>query len=195
MSNIKNFKVHKLENPKFIHPMSFTFEQSGRQRRWEAVKSHDSVAVLLYHTKKDAFLLVKQFRPAVYFANNQEGDGITYELCAGLKDKDLDEFTITSEEIDEECGYDVKPEHIERITAFYTAVGFSGGLQTVFYAEINDDLKIHEGGGIESEEIELYYLPLNKAKEFVFDESKPKTPGLIFSFYWFFQNKLNRKFD
>lgn len=37
---------------------------------------------------------------------------------------------------------------------------------------------IHSGGGDHTEDIELVYLPLNEAKEFVLDASKPKTPGL-----------------
>jgi len=32
---------------------------------------------------------------------------------------------------------------------------------------------------------------LEDAKEFLFDESKAKTPGLMFSFYWFFERMKN----
>lgn len=46
--------------------------------------------------------------------------------------------------------------------------------------------KIHDGGGIHDEEIELYYLPIQKAKTFALDDTIPKTPGLMFTFYWFF---------
>ncbi len=188
MKNIKNFTTGELKNPKFIYPMKLFYEEDGVNKEWEAIKSHDSVSVLLYHRDKKAFLLVKQFRAAVY--NNNKTDGITFELCAGIIDKNLDEFEIIREEIDEECGFDVELKNIERISSFYTAVGFSGGLQTLFYAEIDESMKIHEGGGIDNEMIELYFLKLEDAKKFVTDETKPKTPGLMFSIYWFFDNKI-----
>ncbi len=48
-------------------------------------------------------------------------------------------------------------------------------------------MKIHEGGGIHDEQIELMYLPVEKYKEFTYDESKAKTPGLMFAFMWFME--------
>ena len=50
-------------------------------------------------------------------------------------------------------------------------------------------MKIHEGGGVNDEQIELYFLPIEKSDELIFDESKAKTPGLMFSFYWFLKNQ------
>ena len=50
-------------------------------------------------------------------------------------------------------------------------------------------MKIHDGGGINDEQIELHFLPIEKCDELIFDESKAKTPGLMFSFYWFLKNK------
>ena len=137
--------------------------------------------------EKDAFLLVKQFRAPVYL--NDESHLCTYELCAGIIDKEISLAQIVKEEIDEECGYDVALESIEKITSFYTNVGVSGGCQSLFFATINESMKIHNGGGINDEEIDLMFLPLNKIEEFLYDESKAKTPGLMFSFYWFLKNK------
>ncbi|MNO01564.1 hypothetical protein D3C81_2217350 [compost metagenome] len=50
-------------------------------------------------------------------------------------------------------------------------------------------MKIDEGGGIEEEEIEVVYVPLNEAKKFMFDESYQKTTGVSLAFYWFFNHK------
>lgn len=184
---IKNFKIGELKETKFIHPVKVTFNQNGKDRTWEAVKSHDSVAVLLYHEEKNAFLLVKQFRAPVYLNDNTKT--FTYELCAGLVDKDKSLVEIAKEEIDEECGYDVDVNNIQKVTSFFTNVGISGGCQYLFFAKINESMKIHSGGGINDEQIELYFLPLNECDDFIFDESKAKTPGLMFSFYWFLKNK------
>lgn len=187
---IEDFKTSELSDTKFVHPVKINYKQNGIDKAWEAVKSFDSVAILLYHEEKNAFLLVKQFRPPVYL--NNESHLNTYELCAGIVDKNKTLEQIAKEEIDEECGFDVPLQNIERMTSFYTNVGVSGGCQSLFYATINDSMKIHEGGGINDEQIELMYLPVEEYEEFIFDETKAKTPGLMFSFMWFMDKKYKK---
>lgn len=186
-NKIEEFKTTDLDETKFVHPVRITYIQNGIKKSWEAVKSFDSVAILLFHKTKNAFLLVKQFRPPVYL--NDTSKLCTYELCAGIVDKEKSLEQIAKEEIDEECGYDVPLEKIEKISSFYTNVGVSGGCQTLYYAQIDDSMKIHNGGGIHDEEIELMYLPVEEYENFMYDENKAKTPGLMFSFMWFMQNK------
>ena len=184
---IEDLKISELKDTKFIHPIKVTYNQNGKNKTWEAVRSHNSVAILLYHVEKKAFLLVKQFRIPVFL--NDSSKTFTYELCAGLVDKDKSLEEIAQEEIDEECGYHVKINDISKITSFYTNVGISGACQYLFFAEIDESMKIHDGGGINDEQIEVMFLPIKEAEEFIFDESKAKTPGLMFSFYWFLKNQ------
>jgi len=184
---ITRFETIPLEAPQFVHPVRILYAQNGRDLSWEAVKSHDSVAVLLYHTQKEAFLLVKQFRPPVHM--NHPEHLFTYELCAGIVDKKAPLVQIAKEEIDEECGYDVPLERIEKITSFFTNVGISGGKQHLYFAEIDESMRVHDGGGIHTEEIILEWVPLTEANAFVFDENRAKTPGLMFAFYWFFASR------
>ncbi len=179
-------RIKPLENPRFIEPLEIVYEQGGKIKRWEAVKAHDSVAVLLYHSQKNAFLLVKQFRPALYL---QHGFKYSYELCAGIVDKDKSLEEIALEEAVEETGY--RPKSIEKITSFFTSVGFAGSRQTLFYAQIDESDKVGEGGGIEDEEIEPLFIPVKEAKKFMYDESIPKTPGLLFAFCWWFEKRLS----
>jgi len=188
MKKVQISSITPLKNPKFITPVRINYTQNTKEKSWEAVKSHNSVAILLYHQEKDAFLLVKQLRITTLL-NNDETDGYTYELCAGIVDKDTSLKQIAKEEILEECGYDVALENIQRITSYYTSVGFSGAKQTMYYVKIDESMKKSEGGGIDDEEIELYFLPLSKAKTFMFDENYKKTPGLMMAFYWFFNAK------
>ena len=187
-TKIEDFSLQTLENPKYITTSLATFTQNGQKRDWEVVQAHDSVAILIYHKKQDAFVLVKQFRPAVYLNNK---DGLTVELCAGIVDKELSLVQIAKEEIEEECGYDVPFEQIEKITSFHTSVGFAGSRQTLYYAEVDESMKISEGGGVDDEQIEVVYLPLAKAKAFIYDESVAKTPGLMFAFMWYFDKIRN----
>ncbi len=190
MNNIiEDFKTSDLRDTKFVHPVKITYNQNGCAKTWEAVKSFDSVAILIYHEDKDAFLVVKQFRPPVYL--NDKSKLCTYELCAGIVDKNKPYDVIAQEEIDEECGYKVPLEKIEKITSFYTNVGVSGGKQTLFFATINETMKAHDGGGIHDEEIETMFVDVKEFKAFIYDEEKAKTPGLMFSFFWYLDNKKN----
>ena len=179
-------KVSSLTNPKFIKPIKIDYTHNGHKKVWEAVVNHDSVSVLLYHKEKDAFVIVKQLRVPVLYMNKTNGE--MHELCAGLVDKDKSIEQIAKEEVFEECGYDVPLQDIQKISSFYTSVGMSGALQTLFFAQIDSNMKVNDGGGLEEEDIEVIYIPIQEARKFMFDESYQKTPGLIMGFYWFFDN-------
>ena len=192
MNNIiEDLKISPLKETNYIKPLKVNFTLNGIKKSWEAVRSHDSVAVLLYHQEKRAFLFVKQFRIPVYL--NDNNIKYTYELCAGLVDKDKSIEEIAIEEIDEECGYKVELENLQKITSFFTNVGISGAKQYLFFATICENQKLHSGGGINDEQIELYFLNVDDIDNFIFDETKAKTPGLIFSLYWFLKNQKELK--
>ena len=179
--------IQKLENPKFIKPILINYSQDGVDKKWEAVISHDSVSVLIYHIDKKAFVLVKQLRAPVL--NKNKNNGMMYELCAGIVDKNTTNAQIAKEEILEECGYDIPVENLEKISSFYTSVGISGTHQTLYFAICNDSMKINNGGGLHDEDIEVIYIPIKDAKEFIFDERYQKTTGVMLSIYWFLDNK------
>lgn len=183
---IKAFKLEPLIKPQFIHTAFATYQQNGIPKTWEIVEAHDSVAILIYNKDKNAFVLVKQFRPAVYLNNQQ---GMTIELCAGIVDKELSLVEIAKEEIDEECGYHVSVEDIQRVTSFHTSVGFAGSKQTLYYVEVKDEMKVHQGGGVDQEQIEVVYLCVKEAKKLMYDETIAKTPGLMFAFMWWLETK------
>jgi len=186
----KILSIDTLEEPNFIKPILINYTQKGMKKKWEAVLSHDSVSILLYHTERQSFVIVKQLRPPIFNMDNK--DGYMYELCAGIIDKELSDKEIAREEVLEECGYDVPLKNLEKITTFYTSVGISGASQTLYYAEIDESMQCSEGGGLAEEEIEVIYLPLEKVKKFMFDETYKKTPGMLMAFYWFFENKATR---
>jgi UDP-sugar diphosphatase len=179
--------IHELKNPNFIKPILINYIQKGVQKTWEAVSSHDSVSILLWHEQKESFVIVKQLRATVL--NKNQRDGHTYELCAGIVDKKLTNAQIAKEEILEECGFDVEIENLQTISSYYTSVGISGAKQTLYFAKVDDSMKVSDGGGLEDEDIEVIYVHIDKAKEFMFDEAYQTTPGLMMAFYWFFDNQ------
>jgi len=182
---IEDFTLEPLIKPNFVKAALVTYKQNGVEKSWEIIESHNSVAILIYHRERKSFVLVKQFRPPVYHRN---GDGMTIELCAGLIDKEKSLVQIAKEEIEEECGFSVSVDKIERITKVLSAVGTSGSEQIIYYAEVDESMRASQGGGIEDEQIEVIEVPIKEARRFMFDESIGKTVGLMFSFLWWFDH-------
>ena len=114
-------------------------------------------------------------------------DAVTYELCAGIVDKNIPLKSVMKEEILEECGYNVPESHLSKVFSAWGSVGFAGSLQTLFFAKVTDDMKVNEGGGnrSEGEKIEVYYLPRKDVLNFLFDENLPKPPSLMAAFFWY----------
>lgn len=188
---IKDIEIKELGESKYIRPFSIHFVQDGIKRKWDCIKAHDSVSCLLYHTQRDAFLFVKQFRPSLWYYQKQNGInsdelGISYEFCAGLCDKGLDEKHTMIEEIFEETGYATND--VRYITSSFTGLGFSANRQSIFYALIDESMKRGTGGGIDDEKIELCFIERAKINEFLLDESKPKGAGALFGITWFLAN-------
>ena len=46
-------------------------------------------------------------------------------------------------------------------------------------------MRISAGGGEGDECIEPYLLPLEKVREFIYEEQKPKGSAMLFAFMWF----------
>lgn len=188
---IKDIEIKELGESKYIRPFSIHFVQDGIKRKWDCIKAHDSVSCLLYHTERNAFLFVKQFRPSLWYYQKQNGInsdelGISYEFCAGLCDKGLDEKQTIIEEIFEETGYVTND--VRYITSSFTGLGFSANRQSIFYALIDESMKRGTGGGIDDEKIELCFIERAKINEFLLDESKPKGAGALFGITWFLAN-------
>uniref|UniRef100_A0A915KV25 Uridine diphosphate glucose pyrophosphatase NUDT14 n=1 Tax=Romanomermis culicivorax TaxID=13658 RepID=A0A915KV25_ROMCU len=182
---------------------------NGKPRSWDLVRAHDSVAILLYHKAKDSLVFVRQFRPAVYMnkilSNHQEINenifdsyptsfAFTLEMCAGILDKNKSPKEIAKEEIYEECGFDVPLEKIEKIVKCAGSVGISGTEQTMFYAEVNDEMRTGNGCGNEheGEMIEVVYYPVSECRKMIFDETVVKSTGLMFAILWFLADRYKK---
>lgn len=188
---ISNLRVVPLKESKFVKPFSILYTQDGKDKRWDCVEAHDSVSCLLYHREFDSFLFVRQFRPSVWYYQDknqiQAKNGLTYELCAGIMDKGLDAKATIIEEVMEETGYSLND--VERVTSSFTALGFGANCQVLFYAQIDESMKLGLGGGIDDEKIELVFIKRSEILDFIYDESKIKAPNLQFSILWWMINK------
>ncbi|CAH1396468.1 unnamed protein product [Nezara viridula] len=114
--------------------------QNGVSKIWDLVRSHGSVAVIIFNISRNVLVCVKQFRPGVYLSSIPDSDktetidtkkyppelGVTLEFCSGINDKKKPLEQIATEEVLEECGYDVSPNNLIKIQRLRCAVGISG---------------------------------------------------------------------
>ncbi|ESO96421.1 hypothetical protein LOTGIDRAFT_150029 [Lottia gigantea] len=207
MENIQDVSIETCTESKYLRPYRLRYKQNGREKIWDVMDTGDSVSILVYNPFRKVFIFVKQFRPAVYSCNSKKYEengvkkidlekypaklGVTHELCAGLVDKDCSVIEIAQQELLEELGYKVPLYKIEKITTFRSGVGASGNLQTMFYSEVSDVMKVNAGGGLESEGelIETVEIPVTKGREMIYDESINKPAGMMFGLLWFYENK------
>ncbi len=178
---IKIEKINEICKGRFLSLKEVFFNYKGKLRRWEVCNSMDSVAVLIYDRDLKSVILVKQFRLPVFLKNR---DGYTYELCAGLCDKNKCSIEIAREEVLEECGYDVNSSRIKKITSTWASVGTNAAHQTVYYVEVTQSDKVNSGGGIDDEDIEIVEIKREDVRDFIFDETKVITPGAKFALMW-----------
>ncbi|XP_045757606.2 uridine diphosphate glucose pyrophosphatase NUDT14 isoform X2 [Mirounga angustirostris] len=200
MERIEGAALGRCAASPYLRPFTLHYRQNGTQKSWDFMKTHDSVAILMFNSSQQSLVLVKQFRPGSLAAVDQDGPqelqvalpgsaGVTYELCAGLVDQpglSLEEVACT--EAWEECGYRLAPSDLRRVATYKSGVGLTGSSQTMFYAEVTDAQRGSLGGGLEEEGelIEVVHLPLDGAQAFADDPDVPKTLGVIFGISWFF---------
>ncbi|XP_078263367.1 uridine diphosphate glucose pyrophosphatase NUDT14 [Rhinoraja longicauda] len=215
MESLTDVEVSPCRRSVFLRPLRAHYTQNGIRKEWDFVKTHDSVSVLIYHTVRETFVLVKQFRPAVYMCEcarqgllptvdtmATDADpqtrvavqtlpaslGVTYELCAGLVDKPgLSLEQVAMEEVQEECGYRVPLESLQKVTSYRSSVGLMGSKHTMFYTEVSDAMHVGVEGGKaeEGELIEVVHVPVRDWQAFALDEGIPKTAGVHLAFMWF----------
>ncbi|XP_046401376.1 uridine diphosphate glucose pyrophosphatase NUDT14-like isoform X2 [Ischnura elegans] len=185
--------------------MVVCFQRHGVRKKWDLLKIHDSVAILIYNITRKVVVLVKQFRPAVFYgaipACDSKGNidiskydpktGLTLELCAGIVDKNKSLEEIAQDEVLEECGYRVPVTNLQRVIQYRSSVGISGDKQTVFYVEVTDDMRVSQGGGNieEGEFIEVVEMTIPDVKKLLDGPEVLSPGGFLFALTWFLHNK------
>ena len=130
----------------------------------EAYDRGNGAAILLYNTKQKTVILTRQFRLPSFINGNSTG--MLIEACAGLLDKDNPEDCI-KRETEEETGYKVT--HVRKIFEAYMSPGSVTEILYFFIAEYSEDMKVHDGGGVEHEEenIEVLEISVQKAMDMI----------------------------
>lgn len=134
------------------------------ENKWEVLERGNAAAALLYNTDKQTVILVKQFRLPAYM--NGVEDGFLLEVPAGmLENDDTSAAEAMKRELLEETGYKI-PE-LEKVYSAFATPGGSTERFSCFVGEYTDEMKINEGGGLdtENEDIEILEIPFPKAIE------------------------------
>jgi len=120
----------------------------------------DGAGILLYNKEKQTVILTKQFRMPTY--QNDNKDGFLVEIAAGMLDKDNPEACVIRE-TEEEVGYRLK--EVKKVYEAYSSPGVMTEKMHFFVGEYSDEMKVNEGGGLDSEheDIEVLELPFIEA--------------------------------
>ena len=155
------------ETPEYIKTNKVVAERDGKEFGWEIAVGHDSVHIMVNNVEKNTLELVRQVRIPV-LVNNPTTDGTCYECCAGLVDKDLPLVQIAQEEVLEELGYEVETKNMSVVRHFLSSVGSRGGNIYTYTVNVNESMRVSEGGGLNDEDIEVISIPYEDVSDFIY---------------------------
>lgn len=166
LNRLKNIKTELLSN-NYYTLNKLTFDYRLTNGNWvtqmrECYDRGDGAGILLYNKERGTVILTRQFRMPTFLNDNKEG--LLIEICAGMLDKDNPEACIIRE-AEEEVGYRLKS--VKKVFEAYSSPGVMTEKMHFFIGEYTDEMKVNDGGGLESEheDIEVLELPFKKAVE------------------------------
>lgn len=142
--------------------------------RWVVSERKGGSAVLVHNIETNKFLLVEQFRPAVYFHVLKgvhvgfRRSGWVLELVAGGFGKDSP-IECAKREAMEEAGIDLDIDMLTSIPAFYLSPGITPEIIFPFYAPIMNKHVVGVGGGLadENEDVRLHWISPSDARKMI----------------------------
>ena len=165
---LKNIRK-KLLSDNWYTLNKFTYDFKLNNGKWieqqrECYDRGNGAAILLYNKEKGTIVLTKQFRMPTYINGND--DGFMVEACAGLLDDDNAEDCIRKE-AEEETGYRIS--EVTKVLEAYSSPGSVTEILHFFVAEYSAEMKVSDGGGVESEteDIEVLELSFNDALKMI----------------------------
>jgi len=160
INNIKILSTEILSNNWYtLNKVTYEYTKKDGSKITQAREAYDrgnGATILLYNPLLNTVILTKQFRLPTYINGNDTG--MLIESCAGLLDKNNPEECIRRE-TEEETGYKIRK--VQKIFEAYMSPGSVTEILYFFIAEYSNDMKVNDGGGLESEEENIEVLELN----------------------------------
>lgn len=170
MNDTVKIKESETLSDQYYSLQKFTFDRKNSKGEWqsqtrEVFERGSSVAILLYNKVKKV-ILTRQFRLPTYLNGNE--NGMLLEVCAGmLEQNDTDPLERMIKEVEEETGYRISG--AKKVCQAYLSPGAVTELVHLYIAEYAEDMKVSEGGGLESEQedIEVLEMDFDKAYDMI----------------------------
>jgi nudix-type nucleoside diphosphatase (YffH/AdpP family) len=172
MNKPKNVTEKILSNAHFtLKEVNFDYKNFNGE--WEHQKREvfdrgHGAAVLLYNLENKSVILTQQFRMPVYMQNAENAQ--LMEACAGMLD-DNDPKTAIVKEIEEETGYRIQKEEVNKIYEAYSSPGAMTEILHYFTVPYTAAQKVSAGGGAkeETENITVHEMTFDKALQLLAD--------------------------
>ena len=160
MPFIKNL-TKTLLSDNWYHLHKYEFDIRGKSGDWqrqsrECYDRGNGAAILLYDPARGTVILTRQFRLPSYVNGNESG--LMIEVCAGLLDGDNPEDCIRKE-AEEEVGYRISG--VTKVFEAYMSPGAVTEIIHFFTGQYRPDMKVSDGGGLESEGENIEVLEMN----------------------------------
>lgn len=141
----------------------------------------NGAVIFLYNKEDQKIMLTRQFRLPTYLNGNE--DGMLLECCAGLVEKNEDPLTCILRETEEEVG--IRIQTAEKIFDSYMSPGAVTEIISFFTAEYTSSMKVHGGGGVQSEQenIEVIEMSFQEARK-MFEEGNVKDAKTVMLFQY-----------
>lgn len=206
MEQISDVYIADYTHTIYTKPATIHYIQNNKPLERGIFEERNGVLIIIYNKTRNVLVLVKQFRPSVYFScvsvKDRRGKidtskypaslGVTLEFCAGLEDKNVPSIQIAKEEVLEECGYDVPLECLEKINTFKNLTDTtSGSRTTAYYCEVTDEMRVHAGGGVDDEIIEVVEAPVREVVDYANQSVVNSPANFLYGLYWFLYNKYS----
>lgn len=129
-------------------------------------RTDDSVASLVFDTKKKKYIFASQFRSGLYNEENQD----LIEVVAGTLEEGEDPKKCMEREIEEEIGYEV--DDMKYLGDYFVSPGGTSEKVHLFISKVSS--QVSSGGGLESEneEIDIIEMYSDEMNEYTFRDMK-----------------------
>ena len=143
----------------------------------------DAVAVLLFNTDSEKFILTRQFRYAI---SSRIKENIL-EIVAGKIDRGEEPIETAIREVKEETGYKITKNRTRLLVSCFSSPGYSSECFYIYFATITNNDKTSAGGGLkdQNEEIEIVEINFNDFRSMIkkceIQDAKTYLAGLLYS--------------
>lgn len=161
-------------------------EWSSPMRRLN-INRGEASAVLIYLTDTDRFVMVNQFRYAVY--ENNEAGWID-EIVAGVFDDNDTAEECARREAIEETGYVI--DHLKKIGKIYVSPGITNEQISIFIGLCKSSDKQFKGGGVSHENEDIRIIEYKKQQAFnMLDSGCFRDGKTVIALQYFRMNEKN----